>query len=210
MATTPLLVPFESLVNRTIAASTPARDILATLAGKSFAIEFATPLGGRLLRLRLVAQQSGLAVGSGGEPADATITGTPLALAALLAGRPQGRASAPGITIAGEAEIAQAFEALFRHARPDLEEELARLVGDAPAHYAARAARAALGWAGRARDSLARSLGEYLTEESRDLVPRAELDVLLGGIDRIREDVDRAEARLGLAERRSARRAQSP
>ncbi|HXQ32047.1 MAG TPA: SCP2 sterol-binding domain-containing protein [Steroidobacteraceae bacterium] len=210
MAPSPLLAPFESLVNRTIAASTPAREILKTLAGKAFAIEFATPLGGPMFRLRLVALESSLAVGSGGEPADATVSGTPLALAALLAGGPQGRASVPGITIAGEAEVAQAFEELFRHARPDLEEELARLVGDAPAHYAGRAVRAALSWAGRARDSLARSVGEYLTEESRDLVARAELDVLLGGIDRIREDLDRAEARLGLLERRTPTRARAP
>ncbi|HXQ63387.1 MAG TPA: SCP2 sterol-binding domain-containing protein [Steroidobacteraceae bacterium] len=205
MATAPLLVPFESLVNRTIAASTPARGILKSLAGKAFAIEFATPLGGRLLRLRLVAGDAGLAIDSDGEPADATVSGTPLALVALLAGG-QGGARATGVTIAGEAEVAQAFEALLKHARPDLEEELARLVGDAPAHYAARAARAALGWAGRARDTFARSLGEYLTEESRDLVPRAELDVLLGDIDRIREDLDRAEVRLGLLERRTRMR----
>jgi ubiquinone biosynthesis accessory factor UbiJ len=210
MAGAPLLAPLAALVNRSIAASTPAREVLGTLAGKAFAIEFAIPDGGRLLRLRCVALGSGLEIGSGAEPADATVSGTPLALAALLAGRAQGRLTAPGVTIGGDADVAQAFETLFRHARPDLEGELARLIGDAPAHYAAEAARAALGWAARARDSLARSVGEYLSEESRDLVPRAELELWLAGVDRAREDVDRAEVRLALLERRSAPRARTP
>lgn len=199
MNAAPLLRPFEALVNRNLRASTPARELLATLTGRSFAIQLETPLGGRLLRLRLAAAAGGVAVGSGDEPADASVTGTPLGLAALLAGRSGGRVTAAGVTVAGDAEVATAFEQLLRYARPDLEEELARLVGDVPAHYAARAARGALAWGRRAVDSLARNAGEYLTEEGRDLVPRAELESFHAGVDRIRDDVDRAEARLALS-----------
>ena len=64
-----------------------------------------------------------------------------------------------------------------------------------------------LDWARRARASLARSVGEYLTEEGRDVPPAAELEVFLSDVDRIREDVDRAESRLALLERRLAGRA---
>jgi ubiquinone biosynthesis protein UbiJ len=201
MAGPNLLAPFESLVNRNIAASTPAREILKSLAGRAFAIEVGTPLGGRLVRLRLLAGESGLSVASNEEPADATVSGTPLALASLLADRTPGRIRAAGVTIGGDAEIAQSFEKLLGYARPDLEEELARLAGDVPAHYVASAARGALEFARRARDSFARNVGEYLTEESRDLLPAAELEVFLGDVDRIREDVDRAESRLAQIER---------
>jgi ubiquinone biosynthesis protein UbiJ len=201
------LRPFEKLVNRNLRASTPARELLATLAGRSFAIQLETPVGGRLVRVRLVAGADGLAAGTGDEPADASVTGTPLGLAALLAGRSGGRFTAAGVAIAGDAEIAAAFEKLLRHARPDVEEELARLVGDLPAHYVARAARGAFEWARRAAASLARNAGEYLTEEGRDVVPRAELETFHAGVDRIREDVDRAEARLALSAARLGRRA---
>ena len=205
MATAAVLAPFESLVNRNIQASTPARAILKDLNGRAFAIEVGTPLGGPLLRLRLAAGESGVTVRSGAEPADATISGSPLALLSLLGDRSLGRLHTAGVKIGGDAEVAQAFEKLLGYARPDLEEELARLAGDAPAHYLAGAARGLIGWARRARDSLARDVGEYLTEESRDLVPAAELEVLLGAIDRIREDTERAEARLALLERAAGR-----
>jgi ubiquinone biosynthesis protein UbiJ len=201
MAIASLLAPFESLVNRNISASTPARQILKELSGRAFAIEVGTPLGGRLFRLRLAANESGVAVGSGEEPADATISGTPLAMLSLLGDRGLGQLRAQGIKVGGDAEIAQAFEKLLGYARPDLEEELARIAGDTPAHYLAGAARGAFAWARRARDSLARDVGEYLNEEGRDLVPAAELEVFLGEVDRIRDDTERAESRIALLER---------
>jgi ubiquinone biosynthesis protein UbiJ len=209
MAAAPLLGPVEALVNRNLRASTPARELLAELAGRSFAIQVETPLGGRLARLRLAAAADGLAISSGDEPADAAVTGTPLGLAALLAGRSGGRFTAAGVSIAGDAEVAASFEKLLRHARPEIEEELARLVGDVPAHYAARAAKGAFEWARRAVDSLARNVGEYLTEEGRDVVAGPELEVFHGAVDRLREDVDRADARLALVAARLGRLALS-
>jgi ubiquinone biosynthesis protein UbiJ len=204
MATSPLVRPLEALLNRHIQASTPARALLASLAGKAFAVQLETPVGGRLLRLRVLAAEQGIVITTGDEPADASVTGTPLGLIALLAGRAGGRFTAAGVTIGGDAEVAATFEKLLGHARPDLEAELARLFGDLPAHYAGQAARGILGWSRRAADALARNVGEFLTEEGRDLVSRPELDGWLGDVDRVREDVDRAEARLSLLAARLA------
>lgn len=209
MLSAALLTPFQSLLNRNIAASTPARGLLAELAGRSFAVEVGTPLGGRLLRVRLEAGPAGLSIAGGDAPADASVSGTPLALAALLGKRAAGDLAGSGVTIGGDAEIARAFEKLLLYARPDLEEEFARLAGDAPAHYAGLAARGVLDWAQKARASIARNVGEFLTEESRDLVPRAELDVFLGDVDRVRDDVERAAARLAVLERTLHRRPSS-
>jgi ubiquinone biosynthesis protein UbiJ len=203
MASPNLLTPFESLLNRNIAASTPARGQLAALAGRSFAIESGVPAGPSL-RVRLAASTDAISLTRDDVPADATVTGTPFALLAMLARRADGQGATAGVTIRGDAEVAQLFERLIRHARPDLEEELARVLGDVPGHFAARFARGAIAWTRAAGDSFARNIGEYLTEESRDLVPRSELEPLLDGIDRAREDVDRAEARVALLERKLA------
>lgn len=198
----PLLKPFESLLNRNISASTPARQALAGLAGRAFAIEVATPIKDRPLRIRIAADELGVRVTSGSEPADATVAGTPFSLAQLLGGRSEGRLAGGSVQIVGDAEVAGGFEKLLRHARPDLEEELSRLVGDVTAHQVARAARGMVAWGRQAADSFARNVGEYLTEEGRDVPPRAELEHFLAGVDRVREDADRAEARLRLLEER--------
>jgi len=42
----------------------------------------------------------------------------------------------------------------------------------------------------------ARSAAEYVTEESRDVVARAELDAFLDDVDTLRDDVDRLAARV--------------
>jgi ubiquinone biosynthesis protein UbiJ len=203
-ATTPidaLLRPFESVLNRNVGASTPARELLQQLAGRSFAVEAGGPPG-PTLRIRFFVEPTGVRVDASDAPADATVAGTPLSLLALLRGDAQGRLQSGGATIRGDAETAKAFEQLLKHARPDLEEELARLVGDGPAHHAARLARGVLQWGRQAADSFARNVGEYLQEEGRDVPARAELEIFLEGVDRVREDADRAEARLRLLETR--------
>jgi ubiquinone biosynthesis protein UbiJ len=95
MAAAPLVAPFEALLNRNLRASTPARGLLATLSGRSFAIQVESPLGGRLLRLRLAAGADGVALSRDDAPADAVVTGSPLGLAALLAGRGAAAARRP-------------------------------------------------------------------------------------------------------------------
>jgi ubiquinone biosynthesis protein UbiJ len=62
-----------------------------------------------------------------------------------------------------------------------------------------------LQWGRQAADSLARNVGEYLQEEGRDVPARAELEHFLDAVDHLRDDVDRADARLKLLEARALR-----
>ncbi len=78
------------------------------------------------------------------------------------------------------------------------------LLGDAPAHHLGRMARAALDFGDRVAHTAVQNVAEYLAHERRDLVPHAEGRQLLDGIDALRDDVDRFEARLNhLAQRLS-------
>ncbi|MGH8129404.1 MAG: ubiquinone biosynthesis accessory factor UbiJ [Steroidobacteraceae bacterium] len=193
-----LLRPFEKILNRHIAASSRARRLLAELDGRSMELRFAaTPV-----RLRLVATADGISVRSASEePADAVIEGTPLAFGRLAIGDPKQSIRAGGMEIHGDAEIAEGFRKLLSAARPDLEEELSRLTGDVAAHYLAGFARDAIGFGRRARDTFAQNVAEYLTEESRDLPVRIEVEEFLADVDRLREAVDRLDARLIEVER---------
>lgn len=105
------------------------------------------------------------------------------------------------VRIDGDAELAQKFQELMLLLRPDLEEELSLVVGDVPAHQIGRFARAAFGWTRKAAETTVRNAAEYLAHERRDLVPRAEADQYLRGVDQLREDVDRVAARIDLLTR---------
>ena len=96
---------------------------------------------------------------------------------------------------------------LLTHARPDFEEEMARVVGDLAARNIANVARGFLDFGRRTARSLAGSVSEYLQEEGRDVPTRTELEEFLAGVDRIRDDVERAEARLARLETRAGKRA---
>jgi ubiquinone biosynthesis protein UbiJ len=193
-----LLRPFEQILNRNIAGSSRARALLAELQGRSMELRFAaTPL-----RVRLAAEADALSVRpAGDEPADAVIEGTPLSFLRLASADAAKTIRAGGMDVKGDAEVAEGFRRLLEASRPDLEEELSRLTGDAPAHYAARFAREALDFGRRASDILARNVAEYLTEESRDLPVRLEAEEFIEGVDRLRESVDRLEVRISAAER---------
>ena len=193
-----LLRPLERALNRQIAASGRARALLAELDGRSMELRFAaTPF-----RIQLAATADALSVRpAADEPADAVIEGTPLSFLRLATGEAMQSIRAGGMDVRGDAEIAEGFRRLLDAARPDLEEELSRVTGDVAAHYLAGFARDALDFGRRAGDAFARNLGEYLTEESRDLPVRLEVEEFLEGVDRLREAVDRLETRIAAAER---------
>jgi len=144
-------------------------------------------------RLALLAADSGTS-------ADAVISGSPPALLQMLnSGRPA--TSRNPVQIRGDAEIANLYRELFAAARPDLEEELSRFIGDMPARHLGQIARSVRTWARRARRIAGENIAEYLQEEGRDLITRTELEEFLRGVDNAREAVDRVEARLGRIER---------
>ena len=53
-------------------------------------------------------------------------------------------------------------------------------------------------------DRFAESAAEYLTEESRDVVPRAELDAFHDDVDTLRDDAERLAARVARLNKRMA------
>jgi ubiquinone biosynthesis protein UbiJ len=203
MTPQPLLRPLQSLLNRNIAGSSRARGLLAPLAGKSLEIRVAaTPF-----RVRIEAAVDRIVITAGSDaPADATIEGTPLALARLAAPDAAQAFRSGNLQITGDAEIAQGFQKLFAAAQPDLEEELSRLTGDAFAHHFASLAHSTLQFGLKARDTFAQNVAEYLTEEGRDVPARSEVDEFLAGVDAVREATDRLEARIAQLEGRGIQR----
>ena len=192
-----LLERLESILNRNVAESRRAQALARQLDGRvmSLTVE-GTPLafffraeGGRL---SIASRHDG--------PSDASLSGTPIALLALAGPKAEGALRKGGVRIEGDAEIAQKFRDLLEQAQPDFEEELARVLGDVAARRVANAARGLFDWGRKAAGSLTGSVVEYLQEEGRDLPTRVEVDEFLDGVDRLRDDTDRFEAKLSRLE----------
>ena len=128
------------------------------------------------------------------------MSGTPLSLLALAKETPADVIRRGDVRLDGDGEVAEKFQELLVLLRPDLEGELAQIVGDVPAHGVASLVSKVLGYGRSATRTQAQNLGEYLAHESRDLVPRAEASAFLSGVDALREQVDRVAARVGALE----------
>src|SRR5205085_4874309 len=105
-----------------------------------------------------------------GQPPDADISGSLLSLAALAGSHPEEVIRRGDVGIRGDAEVAQKFRELAMLLKPDVEEELSKLIGDTPAHQALRFVRSVAGAGRRAASTSVRNVAEYFAHESRDLV----------------------------------------
>ena len=197
-ATSAWLASAEAAFNRNIAASTQAAALTRRLEGTSLQVEV-----DGITRVRALCFGGRLAlVGGDDTPADAHISGSAPALLQMLKGAASSAQARTSVQIRGDAEIANLYRELFTAARPDLEEELSRWVGDMPARHLSQLARSVRTWARRARRTAGENIAEYLQEEGRDLVTKTEMQEFLSGVDGVREGVDRLEARLKSIEQR--------
>ena len=198
-ATSPWLASAEAVLNRNIAASSQAAALAQRLDGTSLQIEIQ---GLARIRASVFAGHLALMTGDGAPGAtpapapDAEISGSvPALLQMMRAARPSEQ-SKVSVQIRGNAETANVYRELFAAARPDLEEELSRWIGDLPARRLSEMARSVRAWARRARRTAGENITEYLQEEGRDLVTKTEMEEFLRGVDGVRETVDRIDARL--------------
>ena len=192
-----LTATIENVLNRGLPRSPRAQQLCAELTGRSVAIEVR-----EITRLLLESTGKSLRITRGDAGADAEIVGGPFGLLALGGDTPEAVLQRGDVEIRGDAELAEKFRELVLLLRPDLEEELSLLVSDVPAHQIGRFARMAFGWTRKAGTTTVENLAEYFGHERHDLVPRNEGEQFLRGVDAVREDVERLEARIALLQQR--------
>jgi len=193
-----LLRPLAGMINRQVSAKTPARKLCAELAGKIVAVR----VRNTGLATYFVIEADGINLKLDAErDADVAITGSLLSLAGLAAQGGRTALRDGSIDFTGDVYTAQAFQELLAYGRPDLEEELSAIVGDAAAQGLGDVARNIGRWAEGARDTMRQNVSEYLQEESRSVPSRYEVDDFRNNVNTLRDDVDRFEARLARFER---------
>lgn len=205
----------ETALNRAIALDPDTRDALQPLDGRSvvLALDAAeTPLAMRLQvdgeRLRVgpvdPGQTPDLAVRStlGG----VLSLGMQTLLPKLLGKRDDDTDAVPvgRMRIEGDAELARRLQRLAERFDPDWQQPFTAVFGDVIGVQIANGVAAALRQARVGGQKFAESAAEYLTEESRDVVPRAELDAFYDDVDTLRDDAERLAARVARLNKRMA------
>jgi len=189
----------ETALNRALALDPDTRAALAPLDGRRIALTLESPA----LALQIGVAGQRLTVG----PVDAvqepdlavrSTLGGVLAQLPLLANarRSAGAAPAGRVKVSGDAELARRLQQLATRFDPDWQQPFVAVFGEVLGVQVAQTLRAALVQARRSATDLARTAAEYVTEESRDVVPRAELDAFHDDVDAIRDDVERLAARV--------------
>jgi ubiquinone biosynthesis protein UbiJ len=191
-----LIAQLNGMLERGLTASPRARELCLALEGRRLKIS-AT---GVPLQLLLTASAGSLhcarvLAGDDQSAADVTVSGSPLALLALAGGDLDAALANTGLGIDGDEPLAQQFRELARLLRPNFETLLGGMMGRMNAHLAVRAFTRVNDWGRAAGASLLRNSAEYLAHESRDLVSRAEAEGFLGGVEALRAQLQRAEAR---------------
>jgi ubiquinone biosynthesis protein UbiJ len=185
----------EVALNRMLALDPDAQSSLRALDGRRVSLEIESPP----LALDVKVDGDTLRVGpaDGEREPDLGVRGT---LAGLLGQLPIFRRDdAPPVgklRIEGDAELARRLQALARKFDPDWQQPFAAVFGDVIGVQVANALATALKQARMFAADGARVAAEYVTEESRDVVPKAELAAFHDDVDALRDDVERLAARV--------------
>ena len=181
----------EQAANRLLEMDSGRQALLAPIAGKAIAIEFLTLQS----RIVVLPNSDGLALAAAHDGAvDVTIRGAPGDMLAYLAG--DSAAAGGGLEIAGDVAAAERLQSVMKKLDPDWEEALSQWVGDTGARKLGNLLRASLGWTRAAARSTLGDFEEYLRYEGRAVPEPEEVGRFVEAVDRLRDDVQRLQARL--------------
>jgi ubiquinone biosynthesis protein UbiJ len=134
--------------------------------------------------------------------ADVHLRGGAVGYTQLLAALRRGEAALPsGVVVEGDAELLRRFAALLRRVDFDPAELIARYTGAAAAERLVGGLKGLFGWGRSASQTLASNTAEYLREETYDLARKVDVEEWSAGIETLRDDVARLEARVKRLER---------
>lgn len=185
----------ESALNRALALDPDTRAALKPLDGRRVALALEVPA----VALRIRVEGDRLQVGpvDAAEEPDLAVRST---LGGLLGQLPfLKRDDAPPVgrvRVSGDAELARRLQALAEGFDPDWQQPFVAVFGDVVGVQVANAVRGALRSLRDAGANLVGSAAEFVVEESRDAVGKAELNAFHDDVDALRDDAERLAARV--------------
>ncbi|MES9852933.1 MAG: SCP2 sterol-binding domain-containing protein [Candidatus Thiodiazotropha sp. L084R] len=189
-----IITTIEQLLNQAIKLDPESPTRLAPMQGSVIQLD----LIGLGTSIYLVPEPQGFQLLSyyEGEP-DCLLRGTLLDLASMRHDRKSADQLFSGsVTIEGDTALAQRFGEFFSALDIDWEEQLSRLTGDIAAHEIGSIVRGAMDWGKSVNHTASLNFKEYLEEELRLIPGRFEIEPFVNEVDRLRDDVERLEARI--------------
>lgn len=184
----------ELALNRLIALDPDTRAALVKLEGKRVELALEAPA----LALSASVREGLIVIGPLDTDTEADF-GVRATLGGLLAQLPFARGSATRpsgrLRVNGDAELARTLQQLAQGFDPDWERPFAEVLGPIVGPQVARALREGLRASGSLARNLSRDAAEYVTEESRDVVGKAELAAFCDDVDTLRDRAERLLAR---------------
>ena len=107
------------------------------------------------------------------------------------------------VKITGDADLAQLIGRLAGQLRWEYEEDLARLVGDAPAHFAVKQGKKFVSATRAAASDLLDNVIEYVSEEKKVLLNQRDFRIRKTELNDLRDSVDRMEKRIQFLEQKA-------
>ncbi|MFC4727417.1 ubiquinone biosynthesis accessory factor UbiJ [Coralloluteibacterium thermophilus] len=186
----------ERALDRLVDLDPDTRAALPALDGRRVTLRLESPD----IALAITVRGDRLVVGpvrdSDAEP-DLAVRTTLAALLSRLAPTGGGTADARHrVRIAGDAELARRLQRLAANFDPDWARPFAQVFGEVLGHQIARAVQGALRHGLATARTLARDGAEFVVEESRDVVGRAELAAFNDDVDALRDRSERLAARV--------------
>ncbi len=188
------LALLEQALNAALALDPKTGERLSRLEGKVIAVELRGT--GITLTLQPTIEGRLRLMGDYDGEIDTTLRGAPFALLRMSTGRAGEGMFSGEVEIDGDVELGQQIQRVFEKLDIDWEEHLSRLTGDIVAHQLGNTVRGLVAWGERAAEHLGRDAADYLQEESDTLPVEWEVEEFIKGVDTLRSDVDRIEARV--------------
>ena len=190
----------EAALNQALALDPDTREALRAIDGHAVVLQLDSPP----LALQVTVSGDRLEVGAVEATREPDL-GIRSTLAGLLGQLPWFRRDdAPPVgkvRMSGDADLARRLQRLAERFDPDWQQPFTAVFGDVIGVQVANAFAAGLRHARAAGRDLAETAAEYLTEESRDVVGKAELHAFHDDVDTLRDDVERLAARVARLQR---------
>lgn len=191
-----LLAGCERTLNALLARDPAAPTRLAALAGSRLLVRLEQPN----LELVIHYHHAGLDLLRGDSineaDVDAVVELTPETFSEWISGASVERLMFDGkLAVRGHIHLLEATRQLLFDLDIDWESELARWLGDVPAHSLAEGLRLMARWGLRAKDELLQDVSEYVFEEARLLPGQQQRNVLREHLTELEVATDRLEAR---------------